>query len=78
VLRWRGESQAFAGTGMAGEKSRTWLLYRLGVILFCAVETLLNYVSKLGQLGNPAALYPSGSTTNIQPMGLNQVGKEAG
>ena len=67
VLRWRGGPQAFAGAGMAGGNWRTWLLYGLGVILFCALETLLNYVFKLGQPGNPATLYPAGSTANIPP-----------
>jgi membrane protease YdiL (CAAX protease family) len=70
VLRWRGGPQAFAGAGMAGGNWRTWLLYGLGVVLFCALETLLNYVFKLGQPGNPAALYPPGSTASIPPMVL--------
>ena len=70
VLRWRGGPQAFAGAGIAGGKWRIWLVYGLGVILFCAVETLLNYVFKLGQPGNPAALYPPGSTASMPPMVL--------
>jgi membrane protease YdiL (CAAX protease family) len=70
VLRWRGGPQAFAGAGMAGGNWRIWLWYGLGVILFCAVETLLNYVFKLGQPGDPAALYPPGSTASLPPMAL--------
>jgi membrane protease YdiL (CAAX protease family) len=70
VLRWRGGPQAFAGAGMAGGNWHTWLLYGLGVVLFCALETLLNYVFKLGQPGNPAALYPPGSTASIPPLVL--------
>jgi len=67
VLRWRGGQQALPG---AGGNWRTWLLYGLGVILFCALETLLNYVFKLGQPGDPAALYPPGATASIPPMVL--------
>jgi membrane protease YdiL (CAAX protease family) len=70
VLRWRCGPQAFAGAGLAGGNWRTWLLYGLGVVLFCALETLLNYVFKLGQPGNSAALYPPGSTASIPPMVL--------
>ena len=67
ILRWRGGPQTFAAAGMAGGNWRIWLLYGLGVVLFCAVETLLNYVFKLGQPGNLAALYPPGSTANLSP-----------
>lgn len=67
VLRWRGGPQSFAGAGMAGGNWRTWLLYGLGVVLFCAVEALLNYVLKLGAPGNPAVLYPPGSTDSLPP-----------
>src|SRR5574339_10180 len=70
VLRWRGGPQAFAGAGMAGGSWRTWLLYGLGVILFCSLETLLNYVFKLGHPGDPSVLYPAGSTASIPPMVL--------
>ena len=70
VLRWRGGPQAFAGAGMAGGNWRIWLLYGLGVILFCAVETLLNYVFKLGKPADLAALYPPGSVASVPPMVL--------
>ncbi len=67
VLRWRGGPQALPG---GGGSWRIWLLYGLGVVLFCALETLLNYVFKLGQPGNPATLYPAGATASIPPMVL--------
>src|SRR5574338_1099417 len=44
VLRWRGGPQAFAAAGMAGGNWRVWLLGGLGIVLFCALEALLNYV----------------------------------
>jgi membrane protease YdiL (CAAX protease family) len=67
VLRWRGGPQAFAGAGMAGGNWRIWLLYGLGVLLFCALETLLNYVFKLGKPADLAALFPPGSAAAIPP-----------
>ena len=67
VLRWRGGPQAFAGAGMAGGNWRIWLLYGLGLILFFAVEALLNYVFKLGKLVDLAALNPA-SAASIPPM----------
>jgi uncharacterized protein len=70
VLRWRGGPQTFAAAGMAGGNWRIWLLYGLGLILFCAVETLLNYVFKLGHPADITALYPPGSTGSIPPQVL--------
>jgi uncharacterized protein len=67
VLRWRGGPQSFAAAGMAFGRIRIWLLYGLGVVLFCAVETLLNYFLKLGQPADLAALYPPGTTATLPP-----------
>ncbi len=70
ALRWRGGPGTFAGSGMAGGNWRTWLLYGLAVILFCALETLLNYVFKLGQPGDSAVLYPPGAVDSLPPLVL--------
>jgi len=70
ALRWRGGPGAFAGAGMAGGNWRTWQLYGLGVILFCGLETLLNYVFKLGQPADPAALYPPGTMEGLPPIAV--------
>jgi len=67
VLRWRGGPQTFVASGMAGGSWRVWLLYGLGVVLFCAVETLLNYVFKLGKPADLAALYPPGAAASVPP-----------
>jgi membrane protease YdiL (CAAX protease family) len=67
VLRWRGGPQAFAGAGMAGGNWRIWLLYGLGLVLFCALETLLNYVLKLGNPADVTAIYPPGATAGMPP-----------
>ncbi len=70
VLRWRGGPQSFAGAGMAFGKIRIWLLYGLAMVLFYGLETLLNYVFKLGTLADITKLYPAGTTANILPLAL--------
>jgi uncharacterized protein len=70
VLRWRGGPQSFAGAGMAFGSFRIWMLYGLGMVLFYGLETLLNYVFKLGTLVDITRLYPPGATAAIPPMGL--------
>lgn len=70
VLRWRGGPQSFAGAGMAFGKIRVWLLYGLGMVLFYGLETLLNYVFKLGTLADISKMYPAGATAGIPPMTL--------
>jgi len=58
VLRWRGGPQSFAGAGMAFGKIRICLLYGLAMVLFYGLETLLNYVFKLGTPVDITALIP--------------------
>ena len=58
VLRWRGGPQSFAGAGMAFGKIRLWLLYGLLMVLFYGMQTLLNYVFKLGTPVDITNLYP--------------------
>jgi membrane protease YdiL (CAAX protease family) len=58
VLRWRGGPQSFAGAGMAFGRIRVWLLYGLGMVVFYGLETLLNYVFKLGTLVDASKLFP--------------------
>jgi membrane protease YdiL (CAAX protease family) len=61
VLRWRGGPQSFAGAGMAFGKIRLWLLYGLGLVLFYGLQTLLNYVFKMGTLADITKMYPPGA-----------------
>jgi membrane protease YdiL (CAAX protease family) len=61
VLRWRGGKQSFAGVGMAFGRIRLWLLYGLAMTLFYGLETLLNYVFKLGTPVDISALIPGTS-----------------
>jgi uncharacterized protein len=70
VLRWRGGPQSFAGAGMAFGSFRIWMLYGLGIVLFYGLETLLNYLFKLGTLADITKMYPPGATAAIPPMTL--------
>ena len=60
VLRWRGGPQSFAGAGMAFGSLRIWLLYGLGLVLFYGLQTLLNYVFKMGTLADITKMFPPG------------------
>ena len=70
VLRWRGGPQSFAGAGIAFGKIRIWLLYGLAMVLFYGLETLLNYVFKLGTLADVTKMYPLGTTDTIPLLAL--------
>lgn len=49
ILRWRGGKETFAAVGMAGGKPKYWLLFGVGIILFAGLQTLLNWLFKMGQ-----------------------------
>lgn len=49
VLRLAGGKNSFAGVGMGGGKPGYWILFGLGIILFLGLQTLLNWLFKLGQ-----------------------------
>ena len=70
VLRWRGGSHSFAEAGLASGSFRLWMLYGLGMVLFYGLETLLNYVFKLGTLADITKLYPPAAVAAIPPMAL--------
>lgn len=70
VLRWRGGPQSFAGAGMAFGKIRIWLLYGLAMVLFYGLQTLLNYVFKLGTLADITRMFPPGAAAGIPPAAL--------
>ena len=70
VLRWRGGPQSFAGAGMAFGRIRIWLLYGLGLTVFYGLETLLNYVFKLGTLSDITKMYPPGAAATMPPGAL--------
>lgn len=65
VARWRGGKEAFASAGMAGGKWQGWLVFGLALVLFYALQTLLNLLFKLGTVVDPAQVLPQarGMTT---------------
>jgi membrane protease YdiL (CAAX protease family) len=65
VLRWRGGREAFSGAGLAGGKWRVWLVYGVGLIAFYGLQTLLNYVFKLGQVVDLKAAFPQMAAANL-------------
>jgi membrane protease YdiL (CAAX protease family) len=65
VLRLVGGKNAFAGAGMAGGKWTYWLLLGLALVAFYGLETLLNYVFKLGTVANIRAMFPAGAADSV-------------
>jgi membrane protease YdiL (CAAX protease family) len=49
ILRAVGGKDTFAGVGMGGGKAILWLLFGLGMILFVGLQTLMNWLFKMGQ-----------------------------
>jgi membrane protease YdiL (CAAX protease family) len=70
VLRLVGGKNTFAGAGMAGGNWRYWLLLGAALVAFYGLETLLNYLFKLGNVVDVRALYPAGAAPNLPPMAL--------
>ncbi len=64
VLRVVGGKNAFAGAGMAGGRWHYWLLLGLGLVAFYGLETLLNYLFKLGTVADIRAMFPAGAAAN--------------
>ena len=65
LARWRGGKSAFAAAGMAGGKWQSWLIFGLGLVLFYAVQMLLNLLFKLGTLVDPATVLPPQMTQGM-------------
>jgi len=58
VLRWRGGKNTFVDAGMAGGSPRVWFGYGLGLVIFFAFQTWLNYIFKLGTVVDLTAAFP--------------------
>lgn len=65
VLRLVGGKNAFSGAGMGGGRVKVWLLGGLGVVVFYGLQTLLNYLFKLGTVVDVKTLFPAGATANM-------------
>jgi membrane protease YdiL (CAAX protease family) len=70
VLRVKGGKQTFVDAGMAGGKARLWFGYGLGLVLFFALQTWLNYVFKLGTLVDLKTAFPQLAAANMPTAAL--------
>ena len=67
VLRWRGGKNTFVDAGMAGGKVRIWFGYGLGLVIFFAFQTWLNYIFKLGTVVDLNTAFPEMAKANLSP-----------
>jgi uncharacterized protein len=58
VLRVVGGKNTFVDAGMAGGQARIWFGFGLGLVVFFAFQTALNYVFKLGTLVDLKTAFP--------------------
>ena len=70
LLRLIGGKDSFAGAGMAGGKPGIWLLYGFGLVAFYGLQTLLNYVFKLGQVVDLTTAFPQMAAANLPAAAL--------
>jgi len=70
VLRWRGGKDTFVNAGMAGGKTRIWFGYGLGIVIFFAFQTWLNYIFQLGTVVDLNTAFPDLAKTNMSPIML--------
>jgi membrane protease YdiL (CAAX protease family) len=61
VLRALGGRETFAGVGMGGGKPKLWLLYGLAILAFAGLQTLLNWLFKMGQPADLTDLIAQGT-----------------
>jgi membrane protease YdiL (CAAX protease family) len=70
VLRVKGGRNAFIDAGMAGGKARIWLGYGLGLVVFFALQSWLNYFFKLGTLVDLKTAFPQMAAANMPTFAL--------
>jgi len=63
ILRWKGGKNTFVDAGMAGGNARIWFGYGLGIVIFFAFQTWLNYIFKLGTLVDLTTGFPELAAT---------------
>ena len=65
VLRAVGGKETFASVGMGGGKAKLWLLYGLAIILFTGLQTLFNWLFKMGQAADLSLLFAQAALTGM-------------
>lgn len=73
VLRLAGGKDSFAGAGLAGGKARNWLIFGLGLVAFYGLQTLLNYIFKLGQVVDLQTAFPQMADASLPAAALMPV-----
>jgi membrane protease YdiL (CAAX protease family) len=67
LLRLKGGKNTFVEAGMAGGKARIWFGYGLGLVIFFAFQTWLNYFFKMGTLVDLKTAFPQAATASLPP-----------
>jgi membrane protease YdiL (CAAX protease family) len=67
VLRAFGGKDTFTGVGMGGGKVKLWFLFGLGIIAYAGLQTLLNWLFKMGQPVDLSSLFIQASSTGLTP-----------
>ena len=70
VLRLVGGKDLFAGAGLGGGKARIWLLYGFGIVTYYGLQTILNYLFKLGQVVDLTTAFPQMASANLPTAAL--------
>lgn len=65
VLRVLGGKDTFASVGMGGGKPKFWILLGLGVVAFIGLQTLLNWLFKMGQPADLSLLLASAASSGM-------------
>lgn len=65
ILRLAGGKGTFASVGMGGGRPIYWLLFGLGIILFAGLQTLLNWLFKMGQPADLTALFVQAAAAGL-------------
>ena len=67
VLRWTGGKDTFAAVGMGGGKAKFWFLFGLAILVFAGLQTLLNWLFKMGHAVDISGMVAQAATTGIPP-----------
>ncbi len=70
VLRATGGKKTFTSVGMGGGQPKLWFLFGLGVVLFMGLQTLLNWIFKLGTPVDLTPLFAQITATGIPQQAL--------
>ena len=65
VLRWTGGKDTFAAVGMGGGKAKFWFLFGLAILVFAGLQTLLNWLFKMGHAVDISGMVAQAATTGM-------------